>query len=146
MDSISKLLGQDKRRVYMAWNTKIVVDDDLDESKFNTTILIAPKEPDKKTHSVDTLTLQLRKHTGEMGGARRWTFDMYDSPARSAALVGLLFFGKISHFVDNAKISDIVKDIPSHLDSKFDDGKWFRHHWACAVIDVSAFCSLRFAK
>ncbi|KAF9523264.1 hypothetical protein CPB83DRAFT_863135 [Crepidotus variabilis] len=136
MESISKLLGQDKRRVYMALNTKIVVDDELDESRFNTTILIAPKEPDRKTHSVDTLTLQLRRHMGQREGVRKWMCDIYDSPARSSALVGLLFFGKISHFVDTAKISEIVKEIPSQLDAKFEESRWYRHHWACAVIDA----------
>ncbi len=131
MESISKLLGQEKRRVYLAWHKKLVLDDPEDEVVLNTSILITPKEPNKKSHSVDSLTLQLRKAT--LSG--EWVCDIYESPARTSALVGLLLVGKISNNVDDKVIYQVAKGVSSKLGST--KSTWHRHDWACAVIDAS---------
>lgn len=139
MSSISKLLGQKKRRVYLAWHKKLVLDDPQDEVALNTSILITPKEPNKKSHSVDSLTLQLRK--ASLSDPRsEWVCDVYESPARASALVGLLLVGKVSNNIDDKEIYQVAKGIPSKLEAT--KSIWHRHDWACAVIDASKCSTL----
>jgi hypothetical protein len=133
MQSLSKLFGQEKRRVYLAWHKKLVLDDPEDKAVLNTSILITPKEPNKKSHSVDSLTLQLRKAIlSQADGKSEWVCDIYESPARASALAGLLLVGKIPHHIDDKVIYQVAKGVPRKLEST-----WHRHDWACAVIDAS---------
>jgi hypothetical protein len=132
MPSLSKLFGQEKRRVYLAWHKKLVVDDPEDEFVLNTSILITPKEPNQRSHSVDSLTLQLRKAILSEGNKTEWVCDIYESPARASALAGLLLVGKIANHVDDKAIYQVAKGVPVKLETT-----WHRHDWACAVIDAS---------